>query len=76
MTHEGVKVDKERLRKLAQDVMVLLKEYAIPAEKFTLAILVPREYYQTIKENFPDRHPADIVVGHGEENWHIQLSYP
>jgi hypothetical protein len=68
-------MDSEQLDMLAQDVMDLLKQYKIPAEVFTMRIRVPREYYETIKENFPDRHPIDRIVGKGEENWAINISY-
>jgi hypothetical protein len=68
-------MDLEQLDKLAQDVMDLLKQYKIPAEIFTMSILVPREYYETIKGNFPDRHPIDRIVGKGEENWAINIAY-
>ena len=69
-------MDAERLGELAKDVMALLKNYEIPAEKFVMGILVSREYYESIKENFSDRDPTDIIVGKGEENWAINLSRP
>jgi hypothetical protein len=71
----ATKMDAERLSELAKDVMDLLKKYDIPVEKFTLSILVPREFYQTIKENFPDRHPMDVIIGSGAENWAIDILY-
>ncbi len=68
-------MDEEQLSELAKDMMDLLKEYDVPADNFALKILVPREYYQTIKENFPDRHPMDVIVGSGQENWSITILY-
>lgn len=69
-------MDKEQLGKLAQDVRNLLQKYDIPVEGFVMNILVPEEYYQTIKENFPDRHAMDVIVGSGEENWSIDITRP
>ncbi len=64
-------MNSEALGKLAQNVMDLLKKYDIPTERFVMKILVPREYYEAIKENFPDRHPIGRIVGKGEENWSL-----
>ena len=41
-------MDAERLGELAKDVIALLKNYEIPAEKFVMGILVSREYYESI----------------------------
>jgi hypothetical protein len=68
-------MDKEQLSELAKNVMDLLKQYDIEAQRFNLKILVSREYYQSIKNNFPDRHPVDLIVGSSEENWGIDLLY-
>jgi hypothetical protein len=70
-----MKMGAERLGELAKDVIALLKNYEIPAEKFVMSILVSREYYESIKENFPDRPPIDQIVSKGEENWAIDISY-
>ena len=69
-------MDAERLGALAKDVMALLKNYDIPSERFVMSITVPREYYESIKENFPDRHPIDRIVSKSEQNWAIDITYP
>ncbi len=68
-------MDPEQLSELAKDVMDLLKKYDVEVQRFNLKILVPREYYQAIKGNFPSRHPVDLIVGSGEENWGIDILY-
>jgi len=69
-------MDKEQLGKLAQDIMDLLQEYEIPGKIISMNIQVLPEYYQAIKENFPNRHPMDVAVGSGEVNWGIMISCP
>lgn len=69
-------MDAEKLAELAQDVMDLLKQHGIPAEIFTLSVLVPRDYFDSIKENFPDRHPVNRMVGAAAEKWSIDFLIP
>lgn len=66
-------IDPIQLKALADDIQGLLEVYGIEAEIFTLSVRIPPKYYESIKENFPDRHRIDLVVGSSEEDWHITL---
>ncbi len=66
-------IDANKLKILADRIWTLFDEFGIDAEMFTVGVRVPPEFYRSIKVYFPDRHEIDMVVGSGEENWHISL---
>ena len=66
-------MDANRLRELAEELKSLLAEYEIDSMMFTLGVRVTPKYYRAIKENFPERHAVDLIVGAGEDDWSINL---
>ena len=68
-------MDPERLHELADRVRGVLTEFGIELEGFTLGVTVTYEYYQSVKENFPNRHSADRIVGTAKQDWSIDLMY-
>jgi hypothetical protein len=68
-------VTPERLRIIAGKTRQLLLDQGIPVQILTVLILIPGEYYEQIKANFPDQHPTDRAVSASERNWSIVLNY-
>ena len=66
-------MDADKLEELAGKISALLDEYGIDSMMFTLGVRVTPQYYQTIKNNFPERHEVDLIVGVSRENWNINL---
>ncbi len=61
----------------ASEIMEVLEKYSINSNSFSMNILVTKEYYDSIKENFPNRIPdADHIITEYTEKWSISLLYP
>lgn len=68
-------MDPNKLNEVAHQIRELLKSSDIEFNMFNIKIRVTKEYYDSIKDNFLNRPPVDIIVGAGEEDWHIELLY-
>jgi hypothetical protein len=68
-------MNPDKLREIAGKLQQVFEEAGVEVEMFNLKIRVPREYYQSIKANFPDRHSIDMILGVGERDWSIDLLY-
>lgn len=69
-----MEIDHETLKKIAESIQTLLKdEYDITAHKLTLTLLVDKDFYDKIKDNFPDRHPSDLTIAEAEKDWAVMI---
>lgn len=69
-------MDKRKLHELADEVSKLLERYGVTADTFSVNITVPKEYFDSIKDNFPDRNrQIDFIITHSTERWGISLGY-
>jgi hypothetical protein len=67
----------------SQDIeKIVQRTYSILAEEFNFAplkiqldILVDKKFYNEIKDNFPDRLPADIGITEKHENSSVTMLY-
>jgi hypothetical protein len=68
-------LNPESLSNISEKIRAILEEAGIEVEKFNINILVTKDYYEAVKNNFPDRPPIDMTIGVTEVDWAIQLLY-
>lgn len=68
-------MNEAQLQDLAMRMRELFNEYGIDAEEYQLKVLVSKAYFEAIKGQFSKRHPLDVMVGAGGDDWSIDLIY-
>ncbi len=68
MNHETVDL-------LAQEVLKIFEEHGLESERFNLVVIVPQDYYESIRRDFSAERINDISFGVRRDNWTIGFRY-
>jgi hypothetical protein len=68
-------MNEDHLAEFASRLGDVLAEFEIDTESFQLNIIVPKSYYDGVKDNFSVRNPLDVVVGTQGDDWSIRVMY-
>jgi hypothetical protein len=68
-------LNKAQLSGIARKVLELIKRDQFDLHNFTMQITIPRDYYELVKNNFPERHPIDRIFGVSRERWAVDVMY-
>jgi hypothetical protein len=71
------KINSDTLRGLADRLKNLFEEYGLEVQWFHFSVIVTQPFYDSIKHDYPIRHPADqIILTSRDENHGVILVRP
>ncbi len=67
------RMDRNKLREFGSRFMALLAQYEIQSEVVDIRIVVPHDYFDSIKDRFPADSSGEHVLGESGSGWVISL---